>query len=118
VRYLIRNPGERRFRGYIEWDIPLLVGGSFWKAMWDKYMVLKTQHQKNVMKTSITGFDFKSSAKKYMEKIENYLLEGSTGFKLAKGKLKNDIYAEYADRTNEERRMLYDEILHWYNSTH
>jgi len=114
VRYLVRHPDQDRFRGFVVWDIPPLSEGSKWQRIWNAYMELKLRHQKNVTKTSITAFDFKRAAKNFIDKIQDYIVETKTGVKLLAGKLKNDIYVEYADNTKEERNMIYNEIKYWW----
>jgi len=114
VRYLVRKPDTDRFRGYIVWDIPPLKEDKEWTAIWKEYMKLKTRHQQSVTEGKITGFDFEDASKVFINKINDYIEINSKGNpRILKSILEKDIYKEYPDQTNQDRKLIYSAVIDW-----
>lgn len=112
VRFLVRRPDTNRFRGVVIWDIPPLGIDKEWTAIWDKYMVLKNEHQLRVKKGQISGFDFKSASHYFIEHIGTYLIMNKLGeYKVNRAMLEMDIYHRHPDLTNQERKFVYTSVL-------
>lgn len=112
VRYLLRKPDSDRFRGVVIWDIPPLQIDKEWTALWEKYMELKREHQEKVKKGQISGYDFKSASKYFIDNIDSYMTYTASGMqKVNRGLLEMDIYSRYPDLTNQERRFIYTSII-------
>lgn len=114
VRYLVKNPLNNLYRGHIKVDIPPLTNPK-WRNIWDRYMIMKTEHQEKVKKQQITGFNFEIHAEDIKKNIKDFEVMKKDGLmRLYKQKVKNYIYKKFPDITNEERHLIYDEICFWY----
>lgn len=96
------------YRGYIKFDITPLTD-DVWRGEFEKYMNIKRIHQQKAIDQQLTGFDFKRESINVKNNIK-YDLCFVNG-KLSKPKLKNLIYELYPDITNQERNMIYVEMI-------
>lgn len=103
---------ERVFMGLYIKDITPLTDKK-WAGFWSQYMVLKRIHQAHAQARNLTGgFDFRNEAKfirKSKEYLDNCLDDDGS---VIKAKVKNLVREKYPDLTNDERSMIYTEIIY------
>lgn len=113
VRYMVRNPETDEFRGFIQYEIPVLKDpqGNLtdWGKFWEEYMVRKTEHQNRVRFESITSFDYEHYAKEFMEENDfaQFLKVTSKGdTRLDMTLIGMSIRKKYADFTQQEKQDI------------
>lgn len=116
IYYSVRKDFESRrfYRGFIKWNIVELEDNE-WGEYWKEYMVGKRLHQEKALKQELTGFNFKKHAVDLMrlDAFEECILMNG---KINKGKVKSMVYTKFPDITNNERKMIYDEVCFLYES--
>lgn len=102
---------ERVFMGlYIKDLVPLT--DKRWARFWSEYMILKRKHQAQATARQLTGgFDFKNESQ-FILKSSRYTHNCLEGGVVIKSKVKNLVRELYPDLTNEERSMIYTEVIY------
>jgi hypothetical protein len=74
-------------------------------------MINKREHQENVIQQRVTLFNYENSAKEIVKSKDfvKYCINQKGEF--IKAKVKNLVYKKFPDITNEERKMIYVEIV-------
>lgn len=114
IMYLVKKitEGSHYYRGFIKWKV-IPFTNKKWRDFWKIYYQRKQEHEQKAMKQILTGYDFEIKAKDVM-KCKEFLeicVKTKEGITIDKGKLKNLIYKQMPDNTNEERQMVYREIV-------
>lgn len=113
VYFLVKKITETKkiYRGYIKHNITPL-NDKLWNHTWGEYMRLKSEHQEKVIQQQLTGFDFEHKAKELMEKHKEFISGNciTKSGNLDKSLIRNLIYKEMPDVTNDERKMVFIEI--------
>ena len=97
---------------YFKWNVTPLINEN-WKQVWNEYMIKKTDYEQNATNQSLTGLPIESIALNvYNNKNFKICLKENKQGKLSieTGILKNLIYKQFPDVTNEERSMLLNEV--------
>lgn len=115
IYYSVRKDFENRrhYRGFLRWNVTELSDEN-WKAYWDEYMVHKKAHQEKAKRQELTGFDFKKHANALMKSDSFKDCINYDNGKLKKQLVKNLVYLNFPDVTNEERKMIYNECVFTY----
>jgi len=114
VYFLVKKITDTRkiYRGYVKHIVTPLTDES-WNKVWGDYMKLKSEHQEKVIQQQITGFDFEKSAMNLFAKYKDEIFKGgyiNSSGNISSSMLRNLIYKEMPDVTNEERKMVLIEI--------
>ena len=114
IFYAIKKIFDNRtiYRGYFKWNVTPLINEN-WKQVWNEYMIKKTDYEQNATNQSLTGLPIESIALNvYNNKNFKICLKENKQGKLSieTGILKNLIYKQFPDVTNEERSMLLNEV--------
>ena len=102
---------KKTYRGLFKWNITPLTDKK-WKAAWKQYMVHKDLHQQQAIEQKLTGFNIELYADNIIKlpAFEECVTDDAIT-REKRGYLKTIIFKEYPDMTNDERAMIYHEVI-------
>ena len=132
INFMVKKTTENKnyYRGFIKWNLTPLqqyirkkkIQGlnSFssnnnlsienWSKIWSEYEELKDVFQKQAREQMLTGFNFQKEAERLM-KDDNFKKCFKEGL-IIKSQVKNFVYLNYPDITNDERKMIYNYVIY------
>lgn len=112
VRYGVYDDNRKIYYGYFQWNVTPLTDMN-WNFFWKTYSVLKTEFQRIAVSQRIQSLDFEEYAQEIIDSDDFELCFHTTkdGNEILQASMvKNLIYKQYPDRTEQDRSIILSEI--------